>query len=605
MKKTRKIISILLALIILLTPFEAFAKKSSSPFVSGSYTHNSRFDDYKRYNGIDISYYNGNINFEKVKKDGVNFAIIRIGYRGYAKKGNIILDSKYKEYIKNAKKAGIKVGVYFYSQAINKSEAVEEAEFVLKNLNGEELDLPIVWDIEFAGGNGSTGRLYNAKLSKSKMTENAFAFCDTVRSAGYEAMVYANKSFLKNNLYPEKLIEKDYKIWLAHYIKKTDYNGNYSVWQYSDKGKVNGISGYVDTNFMYVNTTKEFVVEKPDSYEYNGENIAPEIKVTYNSNLLTEGVDYTVKYSDNINIGCAKATVTGLGKYKNFKSKNVYFNIVPATVKNAKITKRSSSYLTIQWDKVANASGYQIQIYKNSTWQTIAATSDTSYTIKDLNAATNYSIRIRAYKKVNYIKYYSDFSAKLKGPTLPKQIENIDCVTGTNTLTLNWNKDGSPTGYYVYEYNNKTKEKSLYSEAQTNSIKVSGLSPNTDYSFTVVAYKTDENGKILLGKESNVFTFHTKPIAPKLSSIESNAAKKIKIKWNKNDKISGYQIKWSTNKDFKQNCKTQNAPSSATSATISTSKSKTKYYVKVRSYKTVNGKKVYSYWSNTLSVKSK
>lgn len=605
MKKTSRAISILLVIILMLSPINALAKTSTSPFISGKYTHNSKYDSYKRYNGIDISYHNGDINFNKVKNDGVDFAIIRIGFRGYAKSGSLNADTKYKEYIKNAKKVGIKVGVYFYSQAISKPEAIAEAEFVLNLLNEEELDLPIFWDIEFAGGSGTSGRLYKAKLTKSEMTENALAFCNTIRSAGYESGVYANKSFLTCNMYPNKILKNDYQIWLAHYTKSTDYTGDYNIWQYAEKGSVKGISGNVDINFMYVTSAKQFEIEQIDNIEYTGSEIEPDIAVSYNSTVLTKDVDYKITYSDNIEIGCAKATITGLGNYSNFEEKNVYFNITTSTVNNINLTKRSTNSLTLQWDKVSKATGYQIQIYKNSCWNTVATTTDTSYTIKDLKCATRYSVRIRAYKKVNSIKYYSSYSTQVKFTTKPKQVQNISSTSNTKSLNLTWNKEGNPSGYYVYKYNAKTDEKSLYKKVTTNSVKVTGLTPNTKYSFIIVAYKVAENGTVYISKDSCVFTTYTKPIAPTLNKISSTSVKKIKVYWNKSTNISGYQIKWSTDKNFSQNCKTVTAKSNVTNSTITTSKSNKKYYVKIRTYRVVNGNKYYSPWSDTLYVKTK
>lgn len=220
----------------------------SRSYTGGTYVHNGRYGTgYKIINGIDVSYHNRTINWNAVKSSGIDYAMIRVGYRGYGS-GNLNEDVKFRENIQGALNAGLKVGVYFFSQAITRTEAVEEAEYVLKRISGYNITLPVVIDFEYASGN--TGRLYQANLSRDKATSICRNFCRTVEEAGYKAMVYANKSMLENNLDAGNLSSM-YKIWLAHYTTKTNYSGAYDVWQYTSKGSVNGVSGNVDCNFFY------------------------------------------------------------------------------------------------------------------------------------------------------------------------------------------------------------------------------------------------------------------------------------------------------------------------------------------------------------------
>ena len=215
----------------------------SRSYTGGTYVHNGRYGTgYKIINGIDVSYHNRTINWNAVKSSGIDYAMIRVGYRGYGS-GNLNEDVKFRENIQGALNAGLKVGVYFFSQAITRTEAVEEAEYVLKRISGYNITLPVVIDFEYASGN--TGRLYQANLSRDKATSICRNFCRTVEEAGYKAMVYANKSMLENNLDAGNLSSM-YKIWLAHYTTKTNYSGAYDVWQYTSKGSVNGVSGNVD-----------------------------------------------------------------------------------------------------------------------------------------------------------------------------------------------------------------------------------------------------------------------------------------------------------------------------------------------------------------------
>ena len=218
------------------------------------YSENQRIVIYNNYGfGIDVSKHNGNIDWAKVKESGVNFAIVRVGNRGYGAEGNLVTDPKFVDNMKGAMSNGIDVGVYFYSQAITESEAIEEADMTLKLIkeNGFEgkIKYPIIIDTEKSGGRADS-------LSKESRTAVVKAFCERVKKAGYEPMIYANKDWLINNLNMNQL--ESYDVWVAHYnnttdpIKNpTDYKGKYQIWQYTSTGKINGISGDVDLNIGY------------------------------------------------------------------------------------------------------------------------------------------------------------------------------------------------------------------------------------------------------------------------------------------------------------------------------------------------------------------
>ena len=197
--------------------------------------------------GIDVSKHNGTIDWAAVKKAGVSYVIIRCGYRGYTQ-GSLIIDSKFEENIKGATAAGIKVGVYFFSQAVDEVEAVEEASFVLDAVKNYKISYPIYLDVEYSGAAGNKGRA--DKLSKSARTAVCKAFCETIRSGGYTAGVYANRTWLEEMIDPGQL--GSYKIWLAQYAATPTYSGRYEMWQYTCTGKVNGISGKVDLNLSYM-----------------------------------------------------------------------------------------------------------------------------------------------------------------------------------------------------------------------------------------------------------------------------------------------------------------------------------------------------------------
>lgn len=194
--------------------------------------------------GIDVSKWNGDIDWDKVKADGVEFVMIRCGYRGTTM-GSLIEDPNFLVNIRGAKAAGLDVGVYFFTQAINEVEAVEEASMVIALCEGYELDYPVMIDSEGAGGNGRAD-----SLDVETRTKVCKAFCETIENAGYEAGVYASRSWYNANLEVNKL--EKYRIWLAEYRSTPLYSGYYDMWQYTSKGKVDGIEGNVDLNISYI-----------------------------------------------------------------------------------------------------------------------------------------------------------------------------------------------------------------------------------------------------------------------------------------------------------------------------------------------------------------
>ena len=192
--------------------------------------------------GIDVSKYQGNIDWGAVAASGINFAIIRVGYRGSVS-GALVQDPNFKKNISGATKAGIKVGLYFFTQAVNEAEAVEEASMAMSLASGYKVTYPIFIDTESASSGRANG------LSKSARTAVVKAFCQTVRNGGYKAGVYASKSWYANQLNASAL--NGYCIWVAQYNSSCTYSGKYDMWQYSSKGSVSGIKGNVDMNISY------------------------------------------------------------------------------------------------------------------------------------------------------------------------------------------------------------------------------------------------------------------------------------------------------------------------------------------------------------------
>ena len=342
-----------------------FFGEQSMARTTANYEHADKFKSgYTIQTGVDVSKWNGKIDWGRAKKAGVKFALVRMAYRGYGSAGSMGIDETGVTNLKNALAAGIPVGAYIFSQATTEAEAKAEADLLISQVKGYKITLPLVMDFEYYSDSGKNeGRLYDAKLSKSKATAICNAFCARVASKGYTPMVYANADMLKNKLNASD-ISKNYMIWLANYTSKTTYTGDYNFWQYSAAGAVDGIGRRVDMNFRYI---------KKDT-----------------SGLTGDPADTTAS-------GTLKTPAL------NASGKNFY------TVK-------------LSWSKVNGASGYKIQKYNSSkkayeTIKTISNGSTVSYNHTGLNAATTYKYRVRAYKKANGTTVYSSYTSAVKATT--------------------------------------------------------------------------------------------------------------------------------------------------------------------------------------------
>jgi len=255
-----------------------------SPYISDI---NEQFQSYEISYGIDVSEWQGQIDWEKVKNTGISFAIIRCGFR-QIDGSEIHEDAAFKKNIEGALAAGLRVGVYFFGTAKNEKEALEEAEFTINLIKDYELSYPVVYDVETF----NRGRLKN--ISYSTITDNILTFTETVGSYGYETMVYSYHNALTYMLDTGKLDGK--LIWLAHYADKTNYKGNHHMWQYTCEGKVDGINGYVDLNvsyFTYVDNERD-VIQNPryiKNPEISFKSIKDKIKTNKKAQIRTSPTD--------------------------------------------------------------------------------------------------------------------------------------------------------------------------------------------------------------------------------------------------------------------------------------------------------------------------
>lgn len=196
--------------------------------------------------GIDVSKYQQSVDWKSVKSQGISFAILRIGYRGYGQKGKICSDEMFEKHFSGAKEAGLDVGVYFFSQAVNENEAKEEAEFVLKQLHGRALECPVFFDPE----NIFDDEARTDDISGEQFTRNSIVFCDTIEASGYQAMVYSNMLW-ESFMFDMSQIE-DYGIWYADCAECPQTPYDFCFWQYTASGRIDGMDGKVDLDLQFI-----------------------------------------------------------------------------------------------------------------------------------------------------------------------------------------------------------------------------------------------------------------------------------------------------------------------------------------------------------------
>ena len=233
---------------------------------------------------IDVSTWNGNIDWDKVYKSGVRYAMIRSSF-GIENPNQV--DNKFVRNITNAQRAGVKCGIYHYSYAKSAAEAKKEAEFCLKTIKGYKIDLPVAFDIEDSS---------QTHLGKDTLTSIVIAFCDRIKSAGYRPMLYCNPNWLCNYLHKDKLINK-YDIWLANWgVSAPSYNC--AIWQYSESGSVPGVSGSVDMNWIFKDyTSTKPATTKPVTKPSNVKKTDYSVKVTAQAGLNVRkgaGTNYSI-----------------------------------------------------------------------------------------------------------------------------------------------------------------------------------------------------------------------------------------------------------------------------------------------------------------------
>ena len=231
-------------------PYNNMAKKNKYEWDTYLKNENGflKYEDnnYTTKLGIDVSEHQKNIDWSKVKDAGVEFAILRLGYRGYGKSGNIVLDKDFEQNYKNATEEGIEIGVYFFSQAISSDEIQEEAEFVLSHLQEKNITYPVVFDLEKI--KDDEARTDN--LTEEDITKMTLQFCNIIKENNYNPSIYANAKTFTTKMKLE--LFNDYIKWYADYQEKPLYPYDFDIWQYTESGKIDGIEGNVDLDICFI-----------------------------------------------------------------------------------------------------------------------------------------------------------------------------------------------------------------------------------------------------------------------------------------------------------------------------------------------------------------
>ena len=601
MQKTKKqffysVAAILLAVLVALTALlptagAAQAATMKSKYTGKSYTHNARFDKLEVLNGVDISAWQEKVDWKKVKKDGIDFAILRAGYGKNAGQE----DSYFATNFKNATAAGLPVGIYWYSYAKSVADVEKEARLCLQVLGSRTLDLPIFYDLE-----------ENSQLSKGKAfcTQLVEHFCSIIAAAGHTPGLYMSRSPLLD--YIEQETRGRYALWVAEYGSKTcKYNGDYLMWQYADNGKVAGVNGNTDMDFLYGNKNSlPGSATLLGSKTYTGKPITPAPTVTgEDGQPLEAGQDYSLTYSSNKAVGMATITAQGLGTYTG-RRWYYRFKILPTQVTGLTLESRSKTRLTYTWNATPGAGAYLVKVINRTTGKGFDKTVTTNRVdLENLTDTNLYDVQVAAYRgHTDYRGPYSKVNAK---HALPGTVSGLKMQkTTTGAITLQWTKKPGANGYVVYQYIAAKKQTKKLSTTTACSyvFKGSGAKPGTNYYFYVAPYTVDSKTKE--GAKGTRLQAATRPGATKCTAAQSTKKQQLTLRWNK-VKCSGYAVQYSTKKDFSGDKKTVYVSSGKTTTNIQTAKAGRTYYVRLRPYTTANGTRYYGSYTAARAVRVK
>lgn len=554
----------------------SFTLTSDSPFTNLTYSHEEKFDGYELFNGIDVSKWQNTIDWAACKEAGVDFAIIRVGYRKL-ETGELLEDPTYKQNIKGALDNGISVGVYVFSQALTTKEAKEEAKFLIKRVKKYDVTLPLVIDYEggsyTANGKSYPGRLdqayANGTVDIKSATKTVKAFCQYVEKAGYTPMIYANSNFLLNKLDGEALGKK-YKIWQARYAQSTDpnngylyYPGNYEYWQYSESGYVNSLK--IDCNFLYKdfsiktrtpaasgqsaasvdlewNKTDDavgYIIYRMNPATGKYKRIATTRETSYTDEGLTSATEYSYKIRAYWKFGGESYSANASG--------SIATTTMPLPPAKVSVKKRAADTITLGWKAVSRAKGYVIYQYDPeedaySEIATIKGKNNRSYQVTGLTEGTEYQFIVCAYITYEGEQMLSDDSEELFAITRPAGVTSLKVAgRSTKAISLKWKKQSDVTGYMVYRYDKSTKKWVNIGTTTKNSFKDTDVASGTTYQYRVRAYITYDDVDYT-GEYSDTLTTISSPAAPTELSAAARTKKSVTLSWTRDSKVNGYVV---------------------------------------------------------------
>ena len=533
---------------------------SSQSYVryTGKYLdHASRFDGLSKHLVIDVSQWQYTIDWNKVKADGIDYAVIRLGYRGYGN-GALVTDPYFYDNINNARKAGIKVGVYFFTQAITQAEAREEARYCIDQLGGMGLQLPIFYDTETEAD--PSARANDSSITKAQRTKFCSAFCDEVNSYGngkYTGAIYSYYNYFYYNIDAHTL-GKTYPMWLACYDSYTDYDGDYGMWQFTSTAKVDGVSGGVDMSVLYGDS---FIVgsagDDTSAPENPGDSEPDPAPVTTVSLKKTEGVNYDYDSSN--------------GKY------------------------------TLFWDDVDDAEGYEVYLYNYLTdkYTLVATVDEAACDLTDVKTDKPYVVR--AYAGSGSSKSYGAYSDEVYfGDGI---IRGLRASLNGSSVSLEW-EDEDCDGYYVYR---STDGKNFSRIGDTEDTQYTDSSISTSqsrYFYLVQAYDITSSGSKKTGIRSNPVTVRLAPAKPAAPTFSGCTADSVSVTWTAVEDADGYQVLLYNESTGNYTLKEDVSASSSLKAKISSLTAGTSYKVAIRAYSTSSGSKKFSQISDPLTAKT-
>ncbi len=596
------------------------ASASSAVVDSGGYSHASKFGNTLVIDGIDVSEYQQQIDWAKVKRQGIDYAYIRVGFSYLASPHRTNTDSYFEYNYKEARANDIMVGVYYYSTATSPTEAQKEAKYVLDVLDGRELDLPVAYDFEMPSGSRLTSAYnsWSSSTRKDKAATNSLAFLNYIKkNSDYESMFYSYRAITSpygnpsSNKINMNLIDNKFKVWLAQYSTDNSYERPYEYWQYTSSGSITGISGRVDCNFWYYDNNAEetksgtksiknaSVSLGKTSYEYTKYRKYPSVSVTYNGTKLTKGVDYKVNYIKNVLAGTAYARIEGIGKYSNVK-------MVPFTITTTDIADGGTvgSIADVTYSGSAKKPTVKVQ-YKGTTLKTC------DYSVSYSNNKNAGTATVKITGKRNYHGTLTK-TFKIKKAT-PKftGYTTYNRTTDRDDFTINTKCDSD--GKLTY----KSSDTSIATVSNTGKVSLKGGTGTAVITVTCAETNNYEKATRQVNIKVTAAAQPEDPVTPQppaangtIAGVENTTIKAssalgsgfIQLNWTKSAgyKVDYYEVYRSTTSGSYSNTPFYTT-TSGTAVTYKNTKSLTngtKYYYRIRGVRTIDGKKYYTQWSN-------